>query len=155
VLAVVLLPLHVIGEPADGPAVSVPALVRFGALFGVAALATGAVLWSVVTALPTQPARPYLQFALAGSYAKVTGTVPVAVGQVLRVPVSVSGDTGGLAVQSKINGAAGSPVPVVAGGAEVRVTAPAGCLSQLSLVLVKGKTELRSVDLYLSSCAHG
>ena len=95
-----------------------------------------------------------------GYYAQVSGTVPVTAGQRLRVPVTVSTAGGGLTVRAKINGVAvGAPVPVSGTGAEVDVTAPAGCLNQLDLVLVKGTAELRSVDLYLKSnagsCAHG
>lgn len=163
VLSVVLLPAHIIGDPTDRPTVSTGVLARFGALFTVAALASGAVLLAVVTALPKQPTPSYLEFALAGTYAQVHGTVPVTAGQRLRVPVSVTtsgGAVGGLTVLAKINGVAvGAPVTVTGAGAEVDVTAPAGCLNQLGLVLAKGKAELRSVDLYLrsnaGSCAHG
>jgi hypothetical protein len=163
VLSVVLLPAHIVGDPVDGPTVSTGVLVRFGALFAVAGLAFGAVLFFVSTALPRQPAAPYLEFALGGKYAQVTGTVPVTAGQPLRVPVSVTtagGAVGGLTVQAKINGVVvGAAVPVTWASAEVGVAAPAGCLNRLSLVLDKGKTELRSVDLYLRSnvgaCAHG
>jgi hypothetical protein len=160
VLSVVLLPAHIVGDPVGRTTVSHGVLVRFGALFVVAALAAGAVVFSVVAALPKQPAAPYLEFALGGTYAQVTGTVPVTTGQRLRVPVTVSSAGGGLTVQARINGVAvGAPVPVTGTVAEVGVTAPAGCLNQLDLVLVKGKAELRSVDLYLrsnaGSCAHG
>jgi hypothetical protein len=163
VLAVVLLPAHIVGDPVDRPTVPTGVLARFGALFAVAALASGAVLFFVITALPSQPAAPYLEFALGGKYAQVSGTVPVTAGLPLHVPVSVTasgGAVGGLAVQAEINGVAvGAPVPVTGASAEVDVAAPAGCLNRLSLVLVKGKAELRSVDLYLKSsagaCAHG
>jgi hypothetical protein len=144
-------------------------LARFGALFTVAALAAGAVVLFVVTALPKQSTPDYLEFALSGRYAQVSGTVPVTAGEALKVPVSVTtsgGAVGGLTVRAKINGVAvGAPVPVRGASAEVDVTAPAGCLNQLSLVLdnglapTKGTAELRSVDLYLKSnagsCAHG
>lgn len=153
VASVVLLPAHLVGDaPTDRPTVSNGALVRFGAVFGVAALAAGAVLWSVIGALPKQQAAPYLEFALAGPYARVSGTVPVTAGQRLQVPVSVTGDeSSALTVQAVLNGSAvGKPVPVH-GTTEVDVTAPAGCLSRLSIVLTSGATQLRSVDLYLKS----
>ncbi len=160
VLSVVLLPAHIAGDPVDRPTVPTSVLARFGALFAVAALASGAVVLVVVTALPKQPAAPDLEFALSGTYAQVTGTVPVTAGQRLRVPVTVSSASGGLAVRAKINGVpVGALVPMTGTSAEVDVTAPAGCLNQLDLVLVKGTAELRSVDLYLKSnagsCAHG
>lgn len=152
-VAVILLPAHLVGDaPSERPAVSTGVLVRFGAVFGVAALAAGAVLWSVHSALPKQHTAPYLEFALAGQYAHVGGTVPVTAGQRLRVPVSVAGDeSSALTVHSVLNGhPIGKPVPVH-GTTEVDVTAPAGCLSRLSIVLARGATELRSVDLYLKS----
>jgi hypothetical protein len=163
VLSVVLLPAHIIGDPVDRPTVSTGVLARFGALFAVAALGFGAVLFFVSSALPRQPVAPSLEFALGGKYAQVSGTVPVTAGQQLRVPVSVTtsgGTVGGLVVQAKINGVAvGAPVPVPGASAEVDVTVPAGCLNRLNVVLVNGKAELRSVDLYLKSnagaCAHG
>ncbi|HEX4723238.1 MAG TPA: hypothetical protein VH333_12030 [Pseudonocardiaceae bacterium] len=165
VASVVLLPAHLVGDaPTEQPTVSNGALVRFGAVFGVAALAAGAVLWFVNGALPKQQAAPYLEFALAGPYAAVSGTVPVTAGQPLHVPVSVTGDeSSALTVQAVLNGSPiGKPVPVrstaqingtsqVNGTAQVDVIAPAGCLSRLSIVLFSGTTELRSVDLYLKS----
>lgn len=161
-LSVVLLPPHAIGRPVDRRAVPNGVPARFAALFAVAVLASGAVILSVAAALPKKPATGYLAFALAGPYARVQGIVPVTTGQRLRVPVSVvtSGvAVGQLTVRAKINGVAvGMPVAVTGGRAEVDVTAPAGCLNQLSVVLADGTTALRSVDLYLESnagsCAH-
>jgi hypothetical protein len=162
-LSLILLPAHIIDQPVDLPTVSTGMLTRFGALFAVAALAAGAVLFAVADALPRQPATPYLEFALGGRYAHVTGTVPVTAGQSLRIPVSIatSGEAvGGFAVRANINGVpVGTPVPVTDAGAEVDVTAPTGCLNQLTLVLADKTVLLRSVDLYLKSntdsCAHG
>ena len=155
VVSVILLPAHLVGdlEP-ERPVVATGTLVRFGVVFGIAALAAGAVFWSVQTALPTQRPAPYLTFALAGPYARVTGTVPVTAGQHLRIPVTVtaSGDEStALTVRAVLNGTeSGAPVPIH-GTADVDVTAPANCLSQLTGVLSRGTTALRSVDLYLKS----
>jgi hypothetical protein len=154
-VSVILLPAHLVGDaPSERPTVSTGVLVRFGAVFGVAALAAGAVLWSVNSALPKQQTAPYLEFALAGQYAHVGGTVPVTAGQRLRVPVSVTesgAESSALTVHAVLNGQTiGKPVPVH-DTAEVDVTAPAGCISRLSIVLARGATELRSVDLYLKS----
>jgi hypothetical protein len=177
VVSVVFLPAHLVGDPAaDRPSVSTGALVRFGAIFTVAALAFGAVLWTVHSALPKQQTAPYLEFALAGPYARVDGTVSVTAGQQLRVPVSVNessalgtdsgapeSESSALTVRAEINGTpVGQAVPVpgttagshtapVDGSTVVDVTAPAGCLNRLSIVLERGTTELRSVDLYLRS----
>jgi hypothetical protein len=155
VVSVILLPAHLVGdlEP-DRPVVATGTLVQFGAVFGVAALAAAAVFWSVQTALPKQRPAPYLTFALAGPYARVTGTVGVAAGQHLRIPVTVttSGtESTALTVRAVLDGTeSGAPEPIH-GTATVDVTAPANCLSRLTVVLSRGSTALRNVDLYLKS----
>jgi hypothetical protein len=172
-VAVVFLPLHLLERDpsADVPLAEFGRQARFGAVFATGALAVGALLWLVSSALPAPLAtQPYLEFALAGQYASVTGPVPVTAGAVLRIPVEVTAAGGqniiGLSVATTINGAPAAGVPARPvtgsdsqhGAAEITVTAPGGCVDQVALALRRGDTDVRTVNLYLTtenkSCAH-
>lgn len=167
-VSVVLLPLTLLET---GWGVEPAALLRFGALGAVGILAGGWIVLTVATSLPGEPKQPYLEFALAGQYATVTGNVTVTPGQILHVPVSVrvSGrGVDGLTVAAELNGRPIPAVPAVpvrstgpeSGTAELTVPAPDACLSQLDFVLRRGGTELRGVNLYLrrnggTACVRG
>lgn len=160
-LSGVLLPLFVLGsDPLTGTRAALPSL-RVAALFTVAFVASAALLWGAVYALPQTKQTSYLTFYLSGSYTKVQGVIPATAGQTLQVPLAVGGggseDLSGLSVATYIDGAqAGSAVPVTVAGKndgsmQVPVTAPAasGCPHQIRLILEQGTTQLRSVDLYV------
>jgi hypothetical protein len=159
-LSGVLLPLNVLErDERTGVRGALPGL-RIGALFTVAFVASSALLWGAVAALPSTVQAPYLTFYLAGSYTKVQGVIPATVGETLRIPVAVGGGgdevVSGLDVATYVDGKqVGRVVPVTATGkdaasAQVAVTVPGGsaCPHQIRLVLERGTTQLRAVDLY-------
>ncbi|WP_035802951.1 hypothetical protein [Kitasatospora mediocidica] len=161
-----LLPLNLLDLPShQDPGPGLPQLLertRWGTLYGAGVLAAGALLWGVAAQLPTTPQQPYLSFSLGAPYTQVKGVLPARAGQLLTVPTVVqtsqTRDLSGLTVGVLVDGAepAGQlPAAVqpaadaTAGTAQVQVTVPAGCLHRVELVLQRGSTPIRSVDLYL------
>jgi hypothetical protein len=171
-LSGVLLPLNALErDKQGGMRAALPGL-RIAALFTVLFVASAALLWGAVVALPSTRQAPYLTFSLGGSYTKVQGVVSATVGETLRIPVDIGGGGdetfSGLAVATYLDGKQiGSPVPVAVTGndaasAQVVVIVPGGsaCPHQIRLILERGTTQLRAVDLYAqtgkgSSCGNG
>ena len=171
-LSGVLLPLNIFErDERTGMRAALPSL-RIGALFTVAFVASAALLWGAVVALPATQQAPYLTFYLAGSYTKVQGVIPATVGEALHIPVDVGGGGdetfSGLDVATYIDAKQTGPtVPMAVTGedaaaAQVSVTVPGGsaCPHQIRLVLERGTTQLRVVDLYAqtgkgSGCGNG
>ena len=162
-LSGVLLPLNILErDERTGMRAALPSL-RIGALFTVAFVASAALLWGAVAALPATQQAPYLTFYLAGSYTKVQGVIPATVGEKLQIPVAVGGGGdetfSGLDVATYIDAKQiGSAVPVAVTGEDaaavrVSVTVPGGsaCPHQIRLVLERGTTQLRAVDLYVQT----
>jgi len=162
-LSGILLPLGVLErDERTGLRAALPGL-GFAALFTAAFVASGALLWAAVAHLPTTRQSPYLTFSLSGSYAKVQGVMTATAGQTLEIPVAVGGggdeSTAGLTVATYVDGSeTGSAVPVATIGqddatAQVSVTVPAatGCPHQIRLILERGATQLRAVDLYVQT----
>lgn len=160
-LSGILLPLNLLErDPVTGLRAALP-VVRAAALFTVAFVASAALLWGAVVNLPTTRQTGYLSFYLAGSYTKVQGVIQGAPGQTLDIPLAVGGggnqSTAGLTVATYVDGGrTGTDVPVTstgpdAGTAQVSVTVPSGapCLHQFRLILEKGASQLRVVDLYV------
>ena len=164
-LSGVLLPLNILErDERTGMRAALPSL-RIGALFTVAFVASAALLWGTVVALPATQQAPYLTFYLAGSYTKVQGVIPATVGEKLRIPVEVGGGGdetfSGLDVATYIDAKQTGPaVPMAVTGedaaaAQVSVMVPGGsaCPHQIRLVLERGTTQLRAVDLYVQTKA--
>jgi hypothetical protein len=171
-LSGVLLPLNALERDQQGGMRAALPSLRIAALFTVLFAASAALLWGAVAALPSTQQAPYLTFSLGGSYTTVQGVVPAAVGETLRVPVDVGGGGdetfSGLDVATYLDGKqTGSPVPLTVTGndaasAQVAVTVPGGsaCPHQIRLILERGTTQLRAVDLYArtgkaSGCGDG
>jgi hypothetical protein len=168
----ILLPLNLLErDPVTGVRAALPA-VRIAALFTVAFVASGALLWGAVAKLPTTRQSSYLSFYLAGQYTKVQGVQQGTPGQKLDIPLEVSGgghpSIAGLTVATYVDGKqTGADIPVVDTGqnaatAQVSVTVPSGtpCLHQFRIVLEQGTNQLRAVDLYVQtgkgkSCGNG
>ena len=162
-LSGVLLPLNILErDERTGMRAALPSL-RIGALFTVAFVASAALLWGAVVALPATQQAPYLTFYLAGSYTKVQGVIPAAVGETLHIPLDVGGGGDetftGLDVATYIDAKQTGPAaPMAVTGedaatAQVSVTVPGGsaCPHQIRLVLERGTTQLRAVDLYVQT----
>jgi hypothetical protein len=162
-LSGVLLPLNVLErDERTGMRAALPSL-RIAALFTVGFVASCALLWGAVAALPATQQAPYLTFSLAGSYTKIQGVIPATAGEKLQIPLAVGGGgdetVSGLDVATYIDARlTGSPVPADAAGqdaatAQVTVTVPGGsaCPHQVRLVLERGTTQLRAVDLYVQT----
>ena len=162
-LSGVLLPLNILERDArTGMRAALPSL-RIGALFTVAFVASAALLWGAVAALPATQQAPYLTLYLAGSYTKVQGVIPATVGEKLQIPVDVGGGGdetfSGLDVATYIDAKQTGPAaPMIVTGedaaaAQVSVTVPGGsaCPHQIRLVLERGTSQLRAVDLYVQT----
>ena len=159
-LSGVLLPLNLLErDERTGVRTALPGL-RIAALFTVGFVASAALIWGAVAKLPTTTQSPYLTFYLAGSYTKVQGVVQATADETLQVPLTVGGGgneaLNGLDVATYLDGKQTGPaVPVTvigkdAASAQVAVTVPGGsaCPHQIRLVLERGTTQLRAVDLY-------
>ena len=166
-LSGILMPLNLLErDPVTGLRAALP-VVRIAALFTVAFVASGALLWGAAAKLPTTKPSGYLTFYLAGSYTKLQGVISATPGQSLAIPLAVGGaggqSTSGLTVATYVDGKlTGSDVPVVSTGpdaatAQVSVTVPGGaaCEHQIRMVLDQGTTQLRAVDLYVQTAEKG
>lgn len=166
-LSGILLPLNLLErDPVTGVRAALP-VVRIAALFTVAFVASGALLWGAVAKLPTTKQSGYLTFYLAGSYTKLQGVVSATAGQRLEIPLAVGGaggqSTSDLTVATYLDGKlTGSDAPVVSTGSDaatvqVSVTVPSGtaCEHQVRMVLEQGTTQLRAVDLYVQTTEKG
>lgn len=166
-LSGILLPLNLLERnPVTGLRASLPGL-RIAAFFTAAFFASGALLWGAVAKLPATKQAGYLTFYLSDSYTKLQGVLTAAPGQVLQVPLQVGGggnqSTSGLTVATYIDGKPTGPaVPMVTTGpdtatAHVSVTVPstAACEHQVRLILERGTSQLRAVDLYVQTSERG
>ena len=162
-LSGVLLPLNLLErDERTGMRAALPSL-RIAALFTAAFVASAALLWGAVVALPGTQQAPFLTFYLAGSYTKVQGVIPATAGEKLQIPLAVGGGgdetVSGLDVATYIDDKlVGPPVPASVAGQDaatvrVTVTVPGGsaCPHQIRLVLERGTTQLRAVDLYVQT----
>ncbi|HET9167976.1 MAG TPA: hypothetical protein VFN97_01030 [Actinospica sp.] len=166
-LSGVLLPLNLLErDPVTGLRAALPG-VRIAALFTVAFLASGALLWGAVAKLPTTKPSGYMTFYLAGSYTRLQGVMQATAGETLQVPLGIGGAGGvsasDLTVATYVDGEpAGTDAPVRTTGpntatAQVSVTVPgtAACEHQIRLVLEQGGSQLRAVDFYVQTARKG